>query len=169
MQERGEQRTVGPGELRLANLPLQHGQLMAQRQDFGVLAAVAHRQEPYPGEHALQGQVRQSQEHRIILAPDGTRWQSPAEALTVTADWHGPATMPTRPLTSTGEDGVKGTGDCLAHRFGNAADRPNGVRRCLSDMTDAEWVVVRNARPVPARLEGRGGQPETGHGRKPRQ
>ncbi|WP_336053312.1 transposase [Streptomyces sp. CA2R101] len=27
-------------------------------------------------------------------------------------------------------------------------------------MTDAEWVVVRDALPVPAWLEGRGGQPE---------
>lgn len=36
-------------------------------------------------------------------------------------------------------------------------------------MTDAEWVVVGNALPVPAWLEGRGGQPETGHGPKPRQ
>lgn len=50
--------------------------------------------------------------------------------------------------------------DCLAHRFGNAADRPNRVRRYPSDMTDAEWTVVRDALPVPAWLEGRGGQPE---------
>ncbi|MFD3531744.1 IS5 family transposase [Streptomyces sp. NPDC058664] len=28
-------------------------------------------------------------------------------------------------------------------------------------MTDAEWAVVRDAMPVPARLEGRGGQPES--------
>ncbi|WP_253266362.1 transposase [Streptomyces sp. 6-11-2] len=27
-------------------------------------------------------------------------------------------------------------------------------------MTDAEWAVVRDAMPVPAWLEGRGGQPE---------
>jgi hypothetical protein len=27
-------------------------------------------------------------------------------------------------------------------------------------MTDAEWAVVRDALPVPAWLEGRGGQPE---------
>jgi hypothetical protein len=29
-----------------------------------------------------------------------------------------------------------------------------------SDMTDAEWAVVRGAMPMPAWLEGRGGQPE---------
>jgi hypothetical protein len=50
--------------------------------------------------------------------------------------------------------------DCLAHRFGNAADRPDRVRRDPSDMTDAEWQVVRDAMPVAAWLEGRGGQPE---------
>lgn len=50
--------------------------------------------------------------------------------------------------------------DCLAHRFGNAADRPDRVRRYPTDMTDAEWQVVRDVMPVPAWLEGRGGQPE---------
>ncbi len=49
---------------------------------------------------------------------------------------------------------------CLAHRFGNAAARPERVRRYPSDMTDAQWAVVREALPVPAWLEGRGGQPE---------
>jgi transposase len=50
--------------------------------------------------------------------------------------------------------------DCLAHRFGNAAD--NGTRqRCYpSDMTDEEWVVVRPLLPVPGWMRGRGGQPE---------
>ena len=50
--------------------------------------------------------------------------------------------------------------DCLAHQFGNAADRPDRVRQYPSDMTDAEWQVVRDVMPVPAWLEGRGGQPE---------
>ena len=50
--------------------------------------------------------------------------------------------------------------DCLAHRFGNAADRPDRVPVYPSDMTDEEWAVVRDALPVPAWLEGRGGQPE---------
>jgi transposase len=50
--------------------------------------------------------------------------------------------------------------DCLAHRFGNAAD--NGTRqRCYpSDMTDAEWAAVRPLLPVPGWMRGRGGQPE---------
>lgn len=50
--------------------------------------------------------------------------------------------------------------DCLAHRFGNAGDRPDRDPRYPSDMSDAEWVVVRDAMPLPAWLEGRGGQPE---------
>ncbi|KUJ64014.1 hypothetical protein ACZ90_63625 [Streptomyces albus subsp. albus] len=50
--------------------------------------------------------------------------------------------------------------DCLAHRFGNAGDRPDREPCYPSDMTDAEWAVVRDAMPVPAWLEGRGGQPE---------
>lgn len=50
--------------------------------------------------------------------------------------------------------------DCLAHLYGNAADHGGRVRRYPSDMTDAEWAAVRVLLPVPAWLEGRGGQPE---------
>lgn len=50
--------------------------------------------------------------------------------------------------------------DCVAHRFGNAADHPERVRRYPSDMTDAEWAVVRPLLPVPGWMRGRGGQPE---------
>jgi transposase len=50
--------------------------------------------------------------------------------------------------------------DCLAHRFGNAADHGERVRRYPSDMTDAEWAAIRPLLPVPGWLEGRGGQPE---------
>src|SRR4051794_35185795 len=50
--------------------------------------------------------------------------------------------------------------DCLAHVYGNAAGQPDRVGTYPSDMTDAEWQVVRAALPVPAWLEGRGGQPE---------
>ncbi|MEU2866850.1 transposase [Streptomyces mirabilis] len=50
--------------------------------------------------------------------------------------------------------------DCLAHRFGNAAD--NGLRqpRYPTDMTDAEWAAVRPLLPVPGWMRGRGGRPE---------
>jgi len=50
--------------------------------------------------------------------------------------------------------------DCLAHVYGNAADRPDRQRRYPSDMTDAEWVEVRASLPTPPWLEGRGGKPE---------
>lgn len=50
--------------------------------------------------------------------------------------------------------------DCLAHMYGNAADHPDRVRRYPSDMTDEEWAAIRPLLPVPAWLQGRGGQPE---------
>jgi transposase len=50
--------------------------------------------------------------------------------------------------------------DCLAHVYGNAADHPERERHYTSDMSDAEWAVVRPLLPTPAWLEGRGGQPE---------
>ncbi|QEV04429.1 transposase [Streptomyces prasinus] len=50
--------------------------------------------------------------------------------------------------------------DCLAHRFGNAADRPERWPRYGSGMNDAEWALVRDLLPVPGWLAGRGGRPE---------
>ena len=49
--------------------------------------------------------------------------------------------------------------DCYVHLFGAI---PGGYRApCYdSDMSDAEWAVVRAAMPMPAWLEGRGGRPE---------
>jgi transposase len=44
--------------------------------------------------------------------------------------------------------------------YGNAADHPDRERRYPSDMSDAEWAAVRPLLPVPAWLQGRGGQPE---------
>ncbi|MFF4726326.1 IS5 family transposase [Streptomyces mirabilis] len=49
---------------------------------------------------------------------------------------------------------------CLAHRFGNAADGPDRVPCYGSDLTEAEWQVIRPLLPVPAWLQGRGGRPE---------
>ncbi|WP_406729937.1 IS5 family transposase [Streptomyces sp. GD-15H] len=50
--------------------------------------------------------------------------------------------------------------DCLAHRFGNAADGPDRARCYGSDLTDAEGQVIRPLLPVPAWFRGRGGRPE---------
>ncbi|WP_246144932.1 transposase [Actinacidiphila oryziradicis] len=48
----------------------------------------------------------------------------------------------------------------MAHRFGNAADNEAHERRYPTDMTDAEWAVVRPLLPALGWLRGRGGQPE---------
>jgi len=50
--------------------------------------------------------------------------------------------------------------DCLAHVYGNAADRPDRAPLYPSDMSDEEWAALRPLLPTPAWLEGRGGQPE---------
>lgn len=47
------------------------------------------------------------------------------------------------------------TCDCLAHVYGNAADRPERQRRYPTDMTDAEWAEVRPLLPVPGWMRGR--------------
>jgi transposase len=43
----------------------------------------------------------------------------------------------------------------------NAADHPDRARRYPSDTTDAQWAVLREALPLPAWMEGRGGRPES--------
>jgi hypothetical protein len=56
--------------------------------------------------------------------------------------------------------------DCLAHRFGNAADRPGRRPRYGSDMSDAEWAIVRDLLPAPGWLAaGAGGRRATATGR----
>ncbi|MGW2937417.1 hypothetical protein ACWDA7_37610 [Streptomyces sp. NPDC001156] len=90
MQERREERAVRPGELRLVDLPLQHGQLVAQRQDLSILVAIAHRRQSYQGEHARQSQVGQSQQHRTILEPARSGQQSTSDVFNVIADWQDP-------------------------------------------------------------------------------
>jgi hypothetical protein len=40
--------------------------------------------------------------------------------------------------------------DCLAHVYGNAADRPDRERRYPSDMTGAEWAAIPPLLPVSA-------------------
>jgi transposase len=50
--------------------------------------------------------------------------------------------------------------DCLAHRHGNAADRP--ARRAVypTDLTDDQWAAIVALIPIPAWIGGRGGRPE---------
>ena len=63
------------------------------------------------------------------------------------------------PLTAA-SNSVPQSCDCLAHRFGNAADNGTRERRYPTDMTDAQWAAVRPLLPVPGWLQGRGSQPE---------
>lgn len=63
-------------------------------------------------------------------------------------------------VTSLEFNSARSACDCLAHRFGNAADQPDRVPVYGSDMTDAQWAVVRDALPTPGWMEGRGGRPE---------
>ncbi|WP_327242296.1 hypothetical protein [Streptomyces sp. NBC_01320] len=46
--------------------------------------------------------------------------------------------------------------DCLAHQFGNAADRPMREHQYPTDMSDEERAVVRPLLPVPGWMRGRG-------------
>jgi transposase len=50
--------------------------------------------------------------------------------------------------------------DCLAHRYGNAGDRPQRRAVYPTDLTDAQWTVIVGLIPVPAWIGGRGGRPE---------
>jgi transposase len=53
-----------------------------------------------------------------------------------------------------------GSCDCLAHRYGNAADRAMRTPVYPTDLTDAQWAVLAPLIPVPAWIRGRGGRPE---------
>ncbi|SEE40968.1 Transposase [Streptomyces sp. 2231.1] len=69
--------------------------------------------------------------------------------------------MPQCSVSMAGQSSsVTGECDCLAHRFGNAADNLMRERRYPTDITEEEWAVVRPLLPVPGWMRGRGGQPE---------
>ncbi|HEY3869042.1 MAG TPA: transposase, partial [Actinocrinis sp.] len=53
-----------------------------------------------------------------------------------------------------------GACDCLAHRYGNAADRAMRTPVYPTDLTDAQWAVLAPLIPAPAWIRGRGGRPE---------
>ena len=65
VQQCRQQRPVtgGPTDPVRTELPLQDRELMAQREDLGVLVPVAHRQQPQQREDVRHTQVGQSQEH----------------------------------------------------------------------------------------------------------
>jgi hypothetical protein len=63
VEEHGQESAVRRSDARPVDLPLQDGQLVAQRQYLHVLVDVADRQQPYEGEHTRHGEVGQSQQH----------------------------------------------------------------------------------------------------------
>jgi transposase len=64
-------------------------------------------------------------------------------------------------LSPTGSSSFVSSCDCLAHRFGNAADQPDRRSAYDTDMTDEQWQAIRPLLPVPAWMESRGGRPES--------
>ena len=55
--QRGHDRPVGPGQPRGLDLALEHGDLMAQDQDLGILGAVRPGKQGEPAEHAQHRQI----------------------------------------------------------------------------------------------------------------
>ena len=62
VQQRGEEGTIGWSEPRplVAQLTLQHGELVTQGQNFRVLVPVAHREQPQHRKEIHHSQVGQS-------------------------------------------------------------------------------------------------------------
>lgn len=50
--------------------------------------------------------------------------------------------------------------DCVAHRFGHAADHPDRAPTYPTDLTDPEWARIAPLIPTPAWILGHGGRPE---------
>src|SRR3954454_18533823 len=85
----------------------------------------------------------------------------PAQLVGVEVREQQEALVPQSPvLLSARSNSAAPSCDCLAHVYGNAADRPYRLPTYQSDMTDAEWTEVRASLPVPPWMEGRGGRPE---------
>ena len=61
--ERAEQGAVDPGQLRARGVSAQHGDLVAEQQDLGVLGCVGAGEQRQPGQHAGEHQVRESKGH----------------------------------------------------------------------------------------------------------
>ena len=58
--QRGQDRSVGPGQLRRPGLALEHGDLVAQEEDLGVLVAVGAGEQGKPAEDAEHCPVGES-------------------------------------------------------------------------------------------------------------
>jgi hypothetical protein len=58
--QRGQDRPVGPRQPRVLELPLEHGDLVAQDKDLGVLGTVGAGEQGEPAEHVQHRQVGES-------------------------------------------------------------------------------------------------------------
>jgi hypothetical protein len=65
MEQGRQERPISRVEPHLlgAQLPLQHRELVAQRQDLHILVPIAQRQQTQQGERVRHAKVRQSQQH----------------------------------------------------------------------------------------------------------
>jgi hypothetical protein len=61
--QRGQDRPVGPGQPRVLDLAPEHGDLVAEDQDLGVLGAVGPGEQGEPAEQAQHRQARESHWH----------------------------------------------------------------------------------------------------------
>ena len=67
--QRGEHCPVGPIQLRLGILPLQHRHLLAQHQQLGVLGSCRAREQHHPASHADEEQVQNPYSHKPVMLP----------------------------------------------------------------------------------------------------
>jgi hypothetical protein len=58
--QRGQDRPVGPGQLRGLDLALEHGDLVTQDQYLGVLGLIGAGEQGQPAEHAQHRQIGES-------------------------------------------------------------------------------------------------------------
>jgi hypothetical protein len=126
-----------------------------------MLAAKVHRK--------LETGIRRLREANWHLKRPGSKYSSKLSYRLNTRDRRPTRRIKTKGLSHsyalapTGSSPVAPSCDCLPHRCGNAADNGTRERRYPTDVTDAEWAVVRPLLPVPGWLQGRGGQRPVRH------
>jgi hypothetical protein len=99
VQQRCQECPVNRGEphFLLAQLTLQHRDLMAQGEDLRIFVAVAHRQQAQYGERVRRGQVGESQQHDRTSCRSDRQAREGATSIRSRAARPDPRTRPTRP------------------------------------------------------------------------
>jgi len=62
--ERADERPIRPGEARTGDLPLEHGELVAQHEDLGVLGQGVHPVDTYRLGDATDEAIEEGERHR---------------------------------------------------------------------------------------------------------